>query len=524
MKHCLSVLWLLSLALATAKGQTWNESFVNEPQNLRYSSMNPTRLADNLLRDFAVADVQYCLAKGKFHAVDQSGDAHNVDAYIGGLRHIGRFDVAGHLRYSNQKEKNQIWNNTLWTNPRNPYIVCDSVPGDATTEAFDLQTTAVYSFNTQWRIGGELGLRTGNRADQTDPRPQTTTSSIPVTIGADFQPSETWGFGVSAGLRHFSSLVDYYNVQPLNNHTYFVMKGMGDYLQRLTVNESGYKREYTGTTYTAALNATWKGPDGRLADFLEVAFTTGDQDARDGGTAYEFRGGDYSETRITVLNRFQFRPTPDVLHNLTLSVCTTDGKGKWSEQKREVDTEHGNLAYYRVLATNTNHKIQQLTGSLVYQLDFLRNGQRNLYLRASGYFSQITRKQLLGNATPKQEISLLSMDLQAGKCFAIHDVNLLTQLQGGYTHPLNKKFATGSVYTDTKDITGTYTRPLFEYESSRQGHAGILIDANMPVGAKLAVGIYATADCRLYMDKEEYWTGFKNKSLTTAQFGAYLRF
>ncbi len=524
MKHIFSALWLMSMGLMTAQAQTWNEDFVNEPQNLRYNSASPTRLTDNAVRDFAVADVHYGLTKGKFHAVDQSGDAHNIEAYIGGLRHIGNFDVAGRIKYSNMTDKNQIWNTTLWNNPLNPYIVCDSVPSDVTTESFDLMATAAYSLGAHWRFGMELGLRTGNRADQTDPRPQTTTSSIPVTIGADFTPTEAWSFGLSAGLRHFSSIIDYSTVQPLNNHTYFVMKGMGDYLQRNTGSDSGYDREYTGKGYSAALNITWKDPNGRFADFLEAGYKTENQDARDGGTSYEFRGGDYSETQLSVQNRFQFRPNSRMLHNLTLTARSTNGTGSWTEQKREVDTQHGNLVYYRVLAKNTNHKPSLLEAGANYQLDILRDGKRDFYVQVAGNYSSLTRKQYLGGSTPKQEINLVDFNLKTGKLFAIHDVTLLAQLQGGYTHPLKQKFATGSSYTDSKDITAVYTRPLFEYAAASQGRAGALIDASMPVSTQLTVGIYATANYNFYLGKEEFWKGYKDTALTTAQFGGYLKF
>lgn len=512
------------MGLATTHAQQWEESFYNAPQNLRYGSANPTRIADNVVRDFAAAEVHYGFATGKLHAVDQADKMHDLAATIGGLRHIGHFDVAGHLTYTNRTERSQIWNTSLWTNPNNPFFVCDSVPGDVTTEDFDLQATGAYTFNSQWRMGLQLGLRTGNRADQTDPRPETTTAVIPVQLGVDFNPSETWTFGLSGGFRHFSSALEYYSVQPLKNHTYFVMKGMGDYMQRSTGSDSGYKRDYTGATYSAALQAAWHPADGPFSDFLEVSYATENQDARDGSTAYEFRGGDFSETRLSLQNRFQFRQREQVLHNVTLAATVTDGQGKWSEQKRETDAEHGNITYYRVLATNTNHKSQRLSASLLYQLDFLHDGQRDLFFSLGADFTQLTRKQLLGSSTPKQEISLLALELQAGKCFAFHDVNFLAQLQGGYTHPLSKKFATGSPYTDSKDITDVYVRPLYEYETSRQGHTGLLLDASLPVSSRLAVGVYATADCRFYLDKEEYWTGFKGKARTTAQFGAYLKF
>lgn len=514
-----------SLFVSPAGAQTWNEGYLNQPQNLRYESMSPTRLSYNTTKDFAVASAGYQLAKGDFHALDASGDAHNLSAYLGGLRQIGHFSLAGHLGYSNLKENNQSWNSTLWNLRDNPYVLCDSVPGDATTESFDMGAAASYDFSPRLTAGIEIGLRTGSRADQTNPRPKTVTSMLPVTIGADYRLSDLVTIGLAAGIETGSSTIEYTYTNTLKNFRYFLMKGMGDYAKRSSGDESGYKRDYQTTAYRAAVNATWQTADSRWADFIEVSYDLTKQKANDGSTSYSFNGGDYEQTLFSLLNRLQWRPNARLRHNLTLNAALQTGKGTWYDQKRELDMEHGNLVYYRVLSKSINHKNQRLTAALQYQLDILdHNGRRDITAKAGVGYESTTHKQLLGYASPKQEIQALDLSLEVGKALYINKVTLLAQLNCGFRTPQKQTYASGCIYTDDENIDAVYTRPVFEYETAKSWRIGALVDASLPVSRQLTAGLYAKCRYQAYNGKNEYWQGFDGSHLTTADFGAYLKF
>lgn len=515
---------LLLFLTASLNAQTWNEDFLNQPVNVQYESSNPVRLNYNAIRNFAVADIDYRIASGDFRHISTASDERHLRGYIGGLRQIGRLNVQGSITYQNNTDLSQQWGNTLWNLPDNPYVFCDSVPGDASTETFALSATGTYAFSDRFSAGLSLGLQTGSRADQTDPRPRTTSSLIPITIGLDYGVNKNLHVGLSGGITVFSSFMEYYNVQPLMNHRYFMMKGMSDYVARSTVDDSGYKRDYDGLTFSGQLQVVWQPEQSSFANFFEAGYTSSKEDALDGGTSYSFQGGDYSQQVINLRDRFQLYTSDNVLHNLTLSASLMDGKGWWYEQKRETDYEHGNIQYYRTLAKSINHKVSRVDASITYQLDFLRNRQRDLYFAVTGGFSTLTRKQLLGSSTPKQDISLLRFNLKAGKSFNIRRVNLLAQLQGGYTRSLNQKYATGSTQTGTADISEAYARRIFDYESATYSTAGVLLDAHLPVSNRLVVGIYAHANIDFYTGDESYWNTSTKPKRTSFLFGSYLQF
>lgn len=526
MKQAILVILALS-AGHLCQAQTWNENFENQPANVRYGSSNPTRIAYNAVRNFAVANVDYSNTRGDFHAIDASGRAHTIGAYVGGLRRLGKIDVQGHLSYQNRQDNDQSWNSTLWLLPDNPFILCDSVVGDATTEQFDMRAAAAYQVADRWNIALELGLRTGSRADQTDPRPRSVTSMLPVTVGADYRLTDSWNVGLATGVQFYNQIIEYTKGGTLTgvSHRYFVMKGMGDYVKRASGDEPGYKRDYKGTSYHVALSACWQPADGHLANFIEASLASNNQNATDGGTYYSFKAGDYTETVASLQERLSWRPASHTLHHFIVAASFGSGKGTWFDQKRELDLEHGGLVFYRELNKSAIHKSQRLTASLKYQLDLLRNdGRRDLSVTASAALNSMTRKHFLGETTPKQETQTLNLQLQAEKMIYINKVSLLAQVGGGYQMPQKQHYASGTVYSGEDNIDAAYTRRLFEYETAKCWNVGALVDASLPVSQKLTAGAYAGLNYRAYSGKNEYWQGYDGTHLTAIQAGLYVKF
>ena len=507
------------------QAQTWNEDFLNQPANIRYGSVNPTRISYNGVRNFAVADVDYSLSRGDFHAIDQSGKAHAIKAYIGGLRQTGRFNVQGHLSYRNQKDNDQSWNSTLWNNPNNPFVLCDSVPGDATTESYDMGVTAAYKCSDRLTAAVQADLRTGSRADQADPRPRTTTSVLPVSAGVDYRLTNRWSIGASAGVRFFSSLIEYTSVNStLHSYRYFLMKGMGDYAKRMSGDEPGYKRDYKGTGLQAAVNAVWQPADGQWGNFAEVGFVSNHEDATDGGASYDFKGGDYQETVMSAQDRLQWRPDARTLHNLTLTAAMTSGKSTWYDQKRELDLERGSAVFYRELSKSTVQENQHLCAALHYQFDKLSQGRRDITVEMRSALTVVNRKQFLGTSTPKQKIQYVDLQLQGTKTIYINKVSLMAQVGGSYRLTGTKEYAHGSAYTGEDDIEQVFTRRMFEYESAGRFGVHALVDASLPVSPILTAGVFAKGRYEAYTDNEEYWTGYDGTHLTTLNVGLYLQF
>jgi hypothetical protein len=522
MKHL--VLTILCLpAFSGATGQTWQESHINEAANIRYRSSNPTRLSYNVLNHFAAAVVDYQLQNGGFYDAAQSGNARNLNVSVGGLHRVGKTDLSGHISYHNTKEKNHRWNSTLWLNPYNDFILADSVASDVTTESFDMHAAASWRLSEILKAGLSIGLQVGSRSDQTDPRPKTGTSVIPLSAGIDYALGKAWAIGFAAGIQLYRSDISYTSIDPQKDRVYFIMKGMGDYYKRSVSSDGGYTRDYKGNTWNAALQATWTGASAQ--NFMELSYAAGNENAEDGGAAYTFKGGDYGHQTVAFANRLKIDRGRS-MHDISVGASFLSGKATWYEQKRQVDTEHANRMYYEVLSKNRIQDLSVLNLSAAYRYTSSRKGMDSdrLYAELRTGFSSTLRKHYLGSSSPKQEISALDMGAAFGKVFRIKQATILTQLDGGYKLPLTKKYAGASNVAAEGDITGVYTARQFEYAAAAQAYAGIQADASMPAGNGLRGGMFVKASARFYTGNEAFWKGYDGESLTKASAGVYLIF
>ena len=503
----------------------WHEGYVNELYNIRYNSINPTRLSYNKMRTVGTALFSYQYGRGDYHAVDAPKQTNDLNVYIGGLQHLGKVNLAGYLKYNNTKSKDIHWNPTLYLDENNPFILCDSVMNDAITEAFQMEATLSYDFNDRIKGGLSLGLKTGSLSDQTDPRPKTNTSVFPITAGFDYHISKPWSVGLTAQVRLLSSNISYAVVNPLNNHRFFLMKGMGDYYGTSTSAEYNYKRDYKGNTLTGALQAVYQPEDEMIQNFIEVAVSKGNEKATDGGSSYVFKGGDYYLTKIKATDRFIWNQSESLRHNIILSGQIQKGDADWYDQKRMKDTEHGNLVYYEILTKSRVQKSQSMTASAEYRLDLLKDGETDFYAGVNAAVNRNELKHYSDDGLHKQEWNLLSVNISAGKTFNLGKGQLAASVNGGYAMPLqDSKFATGTNVTGATDITSAYVLPQFEYATSKRIALGGMIDYSLPVVNKVKAGIYAKVKSLIYNDDAEYYQPLKSTSYTLADMGLYLNF
>lgn len=118
--------------------------------------------------------------------------------------------------------------------------------------------TASYAWNESWKGGISIGLTLGSLSDQTDPRPKTNTTVLPIYVGTEHRLNSQWALGATAGISFYNSDIAYTLVNTLNSHRYFLMKGMGDYYRISSGDVSGYQRAYKGLNYTGALQLVWE--------------------------------------------------------------------------------------------------------------------------------------------------------------------------------------------------------------------------------------------------------------------------
>ena len=131
----------------------WNESSANVSDNIRYTSLNPSRISFNSYKNKGVAKLDYTIGRGSYRPVDEGRQSNHLKFYMGGIKNLGKVDVSGFISYRNLQEKDKKWNSTLFLNPDNPFVLCDSVASDATTESFEMGMTASYAWNESWKGG-----------------------------------------------------------------------------------------------------------------------------------------------------------------------------------------------------------------------------------------------------------------------------------------------------------------------------------------------------------------------------------
>lgn len=524
----------LSLLATPAKSQNvgqhtiWNADYLNQLTNIRYGALNPTRLSFNTEKTSGLAVLDYTLTRGNYHKLDESGRQNDLNFMLAGLKNIGKLDLSGYLKYINTQADNKVWNSTLYLSPENPFIIGDSILSDQTTESFDMNAAASYQINEQWKGALSIGLLVGSLSDQNDPRPKTNTSRLPITAGVEWQMHENWSLGLAGNVEFFRSDISHTVINNYINYRIILMKGMGDSYAISTSTESGYKREYHGTTFKGALQSVYAPKNSAWSDFVEISVKGSTEIAEDGGSSYTFKGGDFKQTNFAIQNRTIYKPCENVMHNLTVKANFSKGTGTWYDQKKVTDTEHANRVDYVVLNENDVHKQTLIGANAEYRLDLLKDNQPDFYAAGNVGLDRTTTKHLTDDGTVKQEYSIAHINLGAGKNFLIGNKKLNVSVGGGYYLPIgDKTFATGCQTGTTTDITGSYVIPMFEYATSKHFNIAGIVDFKTPVkiqGADLALGIFAKAGTSIYSDNNEYSDRYKSSALTNINFGVYLDF
>lgn len=79
----------------------WNESSANVSDNIRYTSLNPSRISSNSYKNKGVAKLDYTIGRGSYRAVDEGRQSDNLKFYMGGIKNLGKVDVSGFISYRN---------------------------------------------------------------------------------------------------------------------------------------------------------------------------------------------------------------------------------------------------------------------------------------------------------------------------------------------------------------------------------------------------------------------------------------
>jgi len=433
---------------------------INFQQNMLYESSNPSRLAFNSVKSVLTASLSGCITRGDYHAVDVSGKHNDFGVNIAGMKQVGRFSVEGHIAYLNSKDYNHRFRSSLFLTPTNPFLVCDTVLSDVTCEQFDLGASVAYPFNDRLTGGLQLRYLTGNSADQTDPRPKINSMRFTATPGAIYRLNERHKVGLSADVELYRSDISHTNINPLERHIYFVMKGMGDNVTFTTSDMSSYPRNYRGLTIGG--KAQWLTEGSKWSNLMEAGAGHNQENAEDGGSSYTYKGGDYSLFVITLDDRLRLTRSSAWQHDIRLHASYESDKGKWYDQKKLVDTEHGNLAYYETLSSSQVQNGQRIGATLGWLVSH-KESQRPDWDAGLDAGFQHVKTNHYEVSTSVQQYNLLSLSAHGKKRWKVGKGLLQTSLEAGLKTPLG----TPEYASVRNKLAAEYVAPLFEYATAR---------------------------------------------------------
>lgn len=492
-----------------------NYKEINFLGNIYDGSHNPAALSFNKVQTLSEATLNARLERGGFQNVTSSSRLNHYSLDIFGLKQIGDFSLSGNIKYLNAKDYDHQWDNTYMLNPDNPFTLGDTIKSDMNTEEFSLHVGAAYRANDALVLGLRINFVSGSRSDQHDPRPKTNSMRFGVNPGAILRLSDSHSLGLSANVDLFNSKMTHTIVNTYLRYQYFLMKGMGDNTTFSTETNSSYPRDYNGLNLGGHLqwNAKWDG----FNNMLELGGTYIQENAKDGGSSYTYKGGDFHQINLDATDRLSLG-THRLKHNIILTGVFSKTQGDWYDQMRKVDTQHGNIVYYEVLSKDKVHDATRLNAGVEYRIDALEAPDVPLWtarVKGNMSYTEITQTE---SEVYKQKYTLANVLAEGLKYWQLSRLRLTTALGGSYTMPLgDPEFA-----SVRGKLLENYTAPVFEYATAKaaQVHGRLALDIPVSLwNTPTWMTVYAQAACRFYNGDTKYSSLYDGKSHTTADFG-----
>ncbi|MDE6091054.1 MAG: hypothetical protein K2G41_10160 [Duncaniella sp.] len=474
--------------------------------NVEDGSLNPVSIIDIPVSQLAILNAGYRWQQGDYHNIDASGhsDGFGVDVY--GIKRLERISFEGSVEYFNETDRQKCWNSTLYQSKLNPFVLADSEPSDYDTERFRVSGRVAYRLSSKFVVGVNTVYNVGVMSDEKDPRLETKGMRFVLNPGVSWEMIKGYTLGLTGGLNLFSESSKYTCVATAVNYPFYLMSGLGTYFPQ---SNSSYTRDAKGTSWFAGGDMRMKFSDS-MEDYLQVTYSHEFESAKDGGSTYQFKGGDYINNVMRVSNRFSITGE-GMAHNVSLRAETNDVKGKWFDQKSV--TVNGST-HYEVMSSSIKHKQTLTSFGGDYRLDLLdKAGVPTLTVGiGAGYLSSDTKNY------PELYFSKYSLlDVTAGvmKHFRVRNVRLGVGVNGGYVGKLSSSY----------DFTGLelekeYTMPMFAYLSSSAYSVNGRVQASIPVGSFI-VGAYVDGGTTHCLDAEEV---YKGKNMNRVNCGVSLTF
>ena len=487
--------------------------------NLRLGSLNPVSLRHHAVKNYGYGAVGYSWTHGGYHAPDASGHADAIDVRLDGRRRLGAFDVAGYIAYLNSTERHRSWNSTLFLPADNPFVLCDSVAGETSTESFRLGVAAAWNGGGRLTAALRADMLTGSMADQTDPRPKTDATWIHLAPGAELALTPALSLGLALSADIYRANTSHVVINTMETHRFFLMKGVGDFQRQSSADIGSYPREYKGETFGGALTLVYEPQGKRWRNFLELRAAAGGEDAVDGGTHFTYRGGDYARRRLSLNERAQIVGSR-ATHDVSLEASYATGEGTWYDQRRLVDTEHGNIIYYETLSKDLIYKSTDMAAAVGWRATLPGRGLPRWTFTASARVERSERRHFAAETT-RQELTRAALRAGVERSVALRRWALTARLAASCVLPLGER-TYGSALAD---LEAEYAAPFFEYRSAREAGVSGSLEALVPLRSSgLGLRAFADASGRFFLGNGTWSDRYDGTSQLNIRAGVGLAF
>ncbi len=452
---------------------------LNRINNPLGSTISPIRLSYNEVRDMAIADVYYAVSDGDYKAINAGDGVNAFGVSVDGLMTFKDLSVEGGMRYDNAYEKNQAWGIELYSSEHNPFVLSNPNAGDRRIEEFDLYAGVSYEIK-RWTLGLRLEYLTGAMSDRVDPRAETSAMRFEATPGVMVKLAKNFSMGLSGLVGQYNSQTSHTVVNNMMSYTYYLMKGNGNYEKRSTSDHYSYPREYNGMRYQGALQFLAGGAEKRVSNMTELWFEANKEISLDGDDNLIYRSGDFHSKQFGVKNHAIFGKTDKVRHSLLIDASMELNSGFWYDQKRVVDTEHGNMNSYEILQYYKLNSSTYLNGALTYNIDVMTGqGMPNYGFMIKGGYASYSQEQNDGLQF-KESYDHYMVGLDAKKHWTMGRCRLSTTIAGDVKMNLSDPMLDAK----TTEISDIYTNPRFAYASSEKFNVSAIVCFSAPIATK----------------------------------------
>jgi len=511
---------LLPMLLASAGeafAQVWHQERENGIQNTRSGSFSPVSLSYNPTADWKAAMASWNYGKGDFHRPDRPAGKSELDLSVQELGTLGKIRTAGSLRYRNTRDFERNWNSLIGNDPDNPYVICDTLADDSTTERFDMEGILAWTLADQWVAAGKIGLTTATLTDSKDPRPKNDISRLPFSFGVEHRFGQGWSLGVFGGAELFFSKFSNYLEYGQKAYRYYKMMGMGEFFAFSSSESSSAPREYSGLTMSAGANLGLRRD--RIDNFTELGFQYGYENARDGGSAHEWKAGDYRYMRFYLQERLDLQG--DLRQSIGLQAELKLMEGFWHDQKQRIDTEHGNISYYEVMSRYKNNDAMRIVVGASYRL-----GRNQSWSAALGARFHSENNTHYTDGDPRSQAwTWLGLSADGWKTLPVGRNTLDLSAGIGYVLPLGEAaYATGNAASAKDDISARYVAPAFAYETAGKLSASLRADWVFAPLKTLRPGLFVKGALLKQMGAAPQSPRLEGTAFYDLSAGAFLRF